>query len=58
MELEEHGAFTVLRPPIKTGEPAPANPAPQLGAHTRTLLAGCGYSDDEITALEEQQIVG
>jgi alpha-methylacyl-CoA racemase len=32
---------------------APAGPGPVLGEHTREVLAGIGYSDDEIAALEE-----
>ncbi|RAV08079.1 CoA transferase [Mycolicibacterium sp. GF69] len=34
------------------------NPAPLLGQHNREVLAGLGLSEDEITDLEQQGIIG
>ena len=36
--------------------PAPT-PAPTFGQHSDEILAGCGYSADEITALRERGVV-
>jgi alpha-methylacyl-CoA racemase len=36
---------------------APAGPGPALGEHTREVLAGAGYSEDEIAALLESGAV-
>jgi crotonobetainyl-CoA:carnitine CoA-transferase CaiB-like acyl-CoA transferase len=57
VELEQPGADGVrlLGVPVKLARTpgAPAGPAPALGEHTREVLAGLGYGDEEIEALLE-----
>jgi alpha-methylacyl-CoA racemase len=35
----------------------PLRPPPQYGADTETVLAACGFSDDEIQTLRGQQAI-
>lgn len=42
---------------LASGDPQPASPPPQLGAHTETLLAELGYSKDEVAQLRAQGAV-
>jgi alpha-methylacyl-CoA racemase len=57
VELDQPGADGVrlLGVPVKLSRTpgAPAGPGPALGEHTREVLAGLGYSDEEIAALEK-----
>ena len=48
-----------MKGPVKfTKTPGPApTPAPTFGQHSDEILAGCGYSADEITALRELGVV-
>ncbi|HEV2997706.1 MAG TPA: CoA transferase, partial [Solirubrobacteraceae bacterium] len=63
VELDQPGApypVRLLGLPIKLsrtpGDPA-RMPGPELGEHTREVLAGAGYSAQEIAALEESGAV-
>jgi alpha-methylacyl-CoA racemase len=57
VELDQPGAGGVrlLGVPVKLSRTpgAPAGPGPALGEHTREVLASVGYSDEEISSLEE-----
>jgi alpha-methylacyl-CoA racemase len=57
VELDQPGADGVrlLGVPVKLSRTpgAPAGPAPALGEHTREVLAGLGYGDEEIDSLLE-----
>tara|TARA_R110000787_G_C13442928_1_gene446552 strand:- start:15593 stop:16789 length:1197 start_codon:yes stop_codon:yes gene_type:complete len=56
--LEGHGTYKYMAPAVRSGgAPAPANPAPKLGADTEYLLRDAGYDDDQITALRDKKIV-
>jgi len=57
IELEGHGTYRYLRPPVQTAEPAPARPAPKLGEHTDALLNELGYNDARINELRERKVV-
>ena len=53
------GRYRAMKGPVKfTETPGPApTPAPTFGQHSDEILAGCGYSVDEITALRERGVV-
>jgi alpha-methylacyl-CoA racemase len=57
VELDQPGTGGVklLGVPVKMSRTpgAPAGPGPALGEHTDEVLAGLGYSDEEIAALKE-----
>ncbi len=42
---------------LKSGDPAPATPPPQLGADTDAVLSGLGYSAQEIEALRRRHAI-
>ena len=62
VELDQPGAGGVklLGVPVKMSRTpgAPAGPGPALGEHTDEVLAGLGYSEDEIAALKESGAAG
>jgi len=51
---------SLLGVPVKLSRTpgAPAGPGPALGEHTREVLAGLGYSDDEVASLLESGAAG
>ncbi len=57
IELEGHGTYRYLRPPVQAATPAPANPAPKLGEHTDDVLAGLGYDDFKLAALRKAKVI-
>jgi crotonobetainyl-CoA:carnitine CoA-transferase CaiB-like acyl-CoA transferase len=57
IELEGHGTYRYLRPPVQAEIPAPANPAPKLGEHTDALLAEIGYDDARLEALRKDKVI-
>lgn len=57
IELEGHGTYRYLRPPVQAETPAPANPAPKLGEHNDDLLAGIGYDADKLAALRKAKVI-
>jgi alpha-methylacyl-CoA racemase len=61
VELDQPGTAGVRQVgvPVKLSRTPgePAGPGPALGEHTHEVLAGLGYSDDEIAALEESGAV-
>ena len=62
VELEQPGAGPVrqLGVPVKLSRTPGGvqGPGPVLGEHTEEVLAGLGYSQDEIEALKEEGAVG
>ncbi len=57
IELEGHGTYRYLRPPVQAETPAPARPAPKLGEHTDALLAELGYDDAKREALRKTKAI-
>ncbi len=57
LELEGYGTYRAVAPPVKTDEPAPANPAPKLGQHTDALLRDIGYDDERLAALKAAKVI-
>ena len=57
IELEGHGTYRYLRPPVQAATPAPANPAPKLGEHTDDVLAGLGYDEVKLAALRKAKVI-
>ena len=57
IELEGHGTYRYLRPPVQAATPAPANPAPKLGEHTDAVLAGLGYDEAKLAALRKAKVI-
>ena len=57
IELEGHGTYRYLRPPVQAATPAPANPAPKLGEHTDDVLAGLGYDAAKLAALRKAKVI-
>jgi crotonobetainyl-CoA:carnitine CoA-transferase CaiB-like acyl-CoA transferase len=57
VQVEQPGTdgVSLLGVPVKLSRTpgAPAGPGPALGEHTRDVLAGLGYSDEEVASLLE-----
>jgi crotonobetainyl-CoA:carnitine CoA-transferase CaiB-like acyl-CoA transferase len=53
------GRYRAMQGPIKfTDTPGPVpKPAPTFGQHSDEILAGCGYSAEEIAALRQRGVV-
>ena len=54
------GDIKVVGQPInltKASQPAEYRPTPELGQHTDEILAGLGYSKDQIADLRKQRVV-
>ena len=52
-----HGPYRMVAPPVRTGEPAPAHPAPALGADTQAVLDTLGYDNARIRTLREAGVI-
>ena len=57
IELEGHGTYRTLRPPVRTDAPDPARPAPGLGEHTDALLIDIGYDEAKLKALRKTKVI-
>ncbi|MBC8339089.1 MAG: CoA transferase [Alphaproteobacteria bacterium] len=57
IELDGHGTYRYLRPPVQAVEPAPAHPAPKLGQHTDDPLGDIGYDADRLEALRKAKVI-
>ncbi len=58
LEIEGHETYRYVAPPVKASGAEPqANPAPNLGADTRSILSGVGLSEAEINALKEDGVI-
>ncbi len=60
LQTVEHGAdgpYRLVAPPVRTDEPAPARPAPDLGADTGSVLEGLGYDSAKIAALRAGGVI-
>jgi len=57
IELDGHGTYRYLRPPVRTETPAPAHPAPKLGEHTDDVLQGLGYDETKLEALRKAKVI-
>jgi formyl-CoA transferase len=53
------GRYRAMKGPVKFSGAAGAapTPAPTFGQHSDEVLAGCGYSADEISALRKRGVV-
>ena len=57
MEHGDDGPYRLVAPPVRTAEPAPARPAPGLGADTGSVLEGLGYDAAKIAALRADGVI-
>ncbi len=57
IELEGHGTYRYIAPPVRTETAAPARPAPKLGEHTDALLGELGYDADKIRELRDGKVI-
>ena len=57
LEHPTYGPYRMVAPPVRTGDEAPARPAPALGADTDDILDGLGYDGDRIRALRRTKVV-
>ncbi len=57
LEHPTRGPYRLVAPPVRTTEPAPSRPAPQLGEHTDALLKEIGYGEKRIAALRKIGII-
>ena len=59
VEHPERGTYRTVNAPIRsaTAEICPRGPSPSLGEHTRDLLSGLGYAEDDIQHLYDNSIV-
>ena len=59
VEHPELGAYRTVSAPIRfaTADVGPRGPAPALGEHTREVLAGLGYANDDIQRLYDHSTV-
>ena len=51
------GSYRMVAPPVRTGDEAPARPAPALGEHTDELLRAIGYDAARIRQLRNSKII-
>lgn len=57
LTLQDGTPFRLLEAPFETGEPTPANPAPELGADTDAILKDLGYGDARLEALRKNGVI-
>ena len=53
----ERGSYRMVATPVRTGDEAPARPAPALGEHTDELLRAIGYDAARIQQLRKSKII-
>jgi crotonobetainyl-CoA:carnitine CoA-transferase CaiB-like acyl-CoA transferase len=52
-----HGPYRMVAPPVRADEPAPARPAPSLGADTVEVLTELGYTKARIDTLRDTGVI-
>jgi len=57
LEHPSAGAYRLVSPPIRTGEPPPARPAPAQGEHTDALLTEIGYDRTRLEKLRASGVI-
>ena len=57
LQHPSYGPYRMVAPPVRTADPAPARPAPALGADTDAILTDLGYAANRINRLRKAGVV-